>query len=89
VPTLDQERVRSRLLRLSGSSLATGLEDTLGPEKTPEWQLSKRYGFDPKTYTRLIPVLDQVGLYSGSAVSPHLRGSAQRASSLVEREEPH
>jgi hypothetical protein len=82
MPTLGQGRVEAGVISLLDPPFGTDLEETLGQEGTPVWQLSKRRGFDPQKFVRLVRVRDRVGPYGGSTLLLHLQGLAQRAASL-------
>jgi hypothetical protein len=82
--TLDRERFEAGVIGLIGPPFGTDLEETLAQDGIPVWHLGKRRGFDPRTFVRLVRVLERVG----SALSPHPQGLAQRAPSLDEHEEP-
>ena len=86
MPTLGRKRVKAGVISLLGTPLVTDLEETLDQEGTTVWQLSKRRGFDPQTFVRLVRVRDRGGPYGGSTLSLHLQGLAQRAPSLDKHE---
>ncbi len=86
IPTLGRERFKAGVISLLDPPFGTDLEETHDQEGAPVWQLSKRRGFDPQTFVRLICVRDRVGPYGGSTLSLHLQGLAQRAPSLDKRQ---
>ena len=87
MPTLGWKRVKAGVISLLDPPFGTGLEETLDQEGTPVWRTSKRRGFDPQTFVRLVRVRDRGGPYGGSTLSLHLQGLAQRAPSLDKHEE--
>jgi glycosyltransferase involved in cell wall biosynthesis len=84
--TLDRERFEAGVIRLLDSPFGADLGETLAQDGAPVGHLGKRQGFDPRMFVRLARVLDRFGLHVGSALSPHLRGLAQRAPSLGKHE---
>jgi glycosyltransferase involved in cell wall biosynthesis len=84
MPTLNRERFEAGVIGLLDPPFGTDLEETLAQDVIPVRQLGERRGFGPRTFVRLVRVLERVG----SALSPHLQGFTQRAPSLDEHEEP-
>ena len=85
-PTLGRERFKAGVISILDPPFGTDLEETLDQGGTPVWQPSKRRGFDPQTFVRLVSVRDRVGPYGGSTPSLHLQGLAQSAPSLDKHE---
>lgn len=78
--TLDRERFEAGVISLLAPPFGTDLEETLAQYGIPVWHLGNRRGFEPRTFVRLVRVLDRVGPHA--ALSLHLQGLAQRAPSL-------
>jgi hypothetical protein len=84
--TLNRVRFGAGLISLLDPPVGTDLTEILAQEGILVWHLGKRQGFDPRIFVRLARFLDRVGCPTGSALSLHPRGLAQRAPALDEHE---
>lgn len=82
--TLHREQPEARLLSLRVSPFGMDLGGTLAQKRIAVWHPGKRQGFDPRTFARLVRVLDSCG--PRPTLSLYLQSLAQRVPSLAKRE---